>query len=133
MGVFKIGKNIISSLFSKPATLMYPVIPRVYPAITRGQIKIDIESCVLCGICQKKCPTHAITVDRKKKEWAIERMQCIQCNCCVEVCPVKCLVMNNQYSAPSTSKTRDAFAQAVAEKPAPAPKAEVATEAPAAE
>jgi formate hydrogenlyase subunit 6/NADH:ubiquinone oxidoreductase subunit I len=125
MGVFKIGKMIISSMFKKPATLMYPVIPRIYTPITRGHIEIDIESCILCGICSKKCPTHAIVVERKKKEWAIARLQCIQCNCCVEFCPVKCLSMANTYSPPVTERTMDTFAQAAA-APAPVKPVEVA-------
>ena len=123
MGVFKIGKMIVSSMFKKPATLMYPVIPRIYGPITRGHIENDIESCVLCGICSKKCPTHAIVVERKKKEWAIARLQCIQCNCCVEYCPVKCLSMANTYSPAATEKVMDVFAQASA----PAKAVEVAT------
>ncbi len=135
MGLFSIGKMIMRSLFNKPATLMYPVIPRIYGEITRGHINVDIEACVLCGICSKKCPTHAILVDRKKKEWSISRLQCIQCNCCVEYCPVKCLSMANTYTPPSTDKVRDAFAQAsaVPAKPAaPAPVVEPVVE-PAAE
>ncbi len=122
MGLFSIGNMIIRSLFNKPATLMYPVIPRVYEEKTRGHINVDIEACVLCGICSKKCPTHAILVDRKKKEWSIARMQCIQCNCCVEYCPVNCLSMANTYTSPSTEKITDAYAKAAPEpaaKPVP--------------
>ena len=122
MGVFKIGKMIISSMFNKPATLMYPVIARVYTPITRGHIDVAIDDCIFCGICSKRCPTHAIVVERKKKEWAIARLQCIQCNCCVEVCPTKCLTMANTYSPSVTERTMDTFAQAPV---AAAPKADV--------
>ncbi len=123
MGVFKIGKMIMRSLFSKPATLMYPVIPRVYGEKTRGHIEVDMDACVLCGICSKKCPTNAIEVNRKAKEWSISRLQCIQCNCCVEYCPKNCLYMKNSYSPSTTVKERDVFKKAEAAKPA-APKAE---------
>ena len=114
MGLFSFGNMILRSLFNKPATLMYPVIPRVYDEKTRGHIEINIEACIFCGICSKKCPTHAILVDRKQKEWAIARMQCIQCNCCVEACPVKCLSMANTYTTPSAEKVTDTYAQAPA-------------------
>lgn len=129
MAAFKIGKVVMQSLFKKPATLMYPVIPRQYHERTRGQIAIDIDACILCGICDKKCPTDAIKVDRKAREWKIERMRCIQCNCCAEVCPKKCLVMENLYTTPDVTPTVHSFVKPEEEKPAAAPK----TEAPAAE
>ena len=119
MSLFKMGKVIIDSLFGKPATLMYPVIQRQYTPITRGHIEIEIESCIYCGICQKRCPTAAIEVTKAEKQWTIERMKCIQCNCCVEVCPKKCLTMKNTYSEPQTTKERDVFRDArVADNPA---------------
>ena len=64
MATFKIGKVLLNSLFGKPATLMYPVVPREWEERTRGHIEIDTDTCILCGICSKKCPTNAITVDR---------------------------------------------------------------------
>jgi len=115
--VSKISKLVLRSLFKKPATLMYPVIPREWQERTRGHIGIVEEDCILCGICSKKCPTNCITVDRTKRKWIIERMQCIQCGCCVEVCPKKCLTMEKAYTSPETFKVIDTF-----EIPAPAPK-----------
>lgn len=109
MATFKIGKVVMKSLFKKPATLMYPVIPREWAERTRGHIDIDEKSCILCGICGKKCPTSAITVDKAARTWTIERMQCIQCGCCVEVCPKKCLDMAPDYTEPGTEKVVDIF------------------------
>ncbi len=117
MAAFKLGKMIMRSLFKKPATLMYPVIPRQWQERTRGHIENQINDCIFCGICQKKCPTNAITVDRVNRSWVIERMQCIQCSCCVEVCPKKCLTNENTYTTPSTEKVTDTYVGA-----APAPK-----------
>lgn len=109
MAMFKIAGEVMKSLFRKPATLMYPVVPRKWEPATRGHIAIDIEACIFCGICSKKCPTHAITVDRPGRKWEIERLQCIQCSCCVEVCPKKCLSMENAYTSPSNGSVRDAY------------------------
>ena len=109
MAIFKIGKTIISSLFKKPATAMYPVIPRQWEENTRGQIVMEMADCILCGICMRKCPSHAITMDKTAKAWTIERMRCIQCNCCVELCPKKCLKNDNQYTTPDTVKLIDTF------------------------
>jgi formate hydrogenlyase subunit 6/NADH:ubiquinone oxidoreductase subunit I len=105
----------MSSLFKKPATLMYPVIPREWQERTRGHIDIVIEDCILCGICARKCPTQAITVATDAKSWTIRRMQCIQCSCCVEVCPKKCLANKNEYTTPSTEKITDSFEKPAAE------------------
>jgi formate hydrogenlyase subunit 6/NADH:ubiquinone oxidoreductase subunit I len=109
MANLKIGKMIMRSLFKKPATLMYPVIPREYGERTRGHIDIDMDTCILCGICSKKCPTDAIIVDREEKTWSIQRMSCIQCGCCVEVCPKKSLVNQGAYTSPDINKIVDTF------------------------
>ncbi len=123
MQALKLGKLVIRSLFKKPATLMYPVIPREWQERTRGHIDNKIEDCIYCGICQKKCPTNALEVDRAKRTWVIHRMQCIQCSCCVEVCPKKCLTNENTYTTPSTEKVVDVYV-GPAPEPKPAVKAE---------
>ena len=120
MGLFSIGKMVMRSLFSKPATLMYPVVPRIPTPITRGHVSIDIEKCILCGMCKRKCPAQAIEVIRLEKSWEIDTYRCVQCNCCVEVCPVKCLKMEGSYTKPSTGLIKNKFIQA--------PKAEVKAE-----
>lgn len=86
---------------------MYPVIPREYNEKTRGQIAIDEPNCILCGICDKKCPTDAISVSKEDRTWTINRMQCIQCLCCVDVCPKQCLSNVNLYVTPDTKKIID--------------------------
>ncbi|MBR0597609.1 4Fe-4S dicluster domain-containing protein [Sinanaerobacter chloroacetimidivorans] len=129
MPAFKIGKMVMRSLFKKPATLMYPVIPREWQERTRGHIENEIDSCIFCGICQKKCPTNALVVDRAKKSWTIERMQCIQCSCCVEVCPKKCLTNENTYTTPSTEKVVDTYVASPTEPKAEVPKAPAAPKA----
>ncbi|MDR1247101.1 MAG: 4Fe-4S binding protein [Clostridiales Family XIII bacterium] len=118
MAVLKIGKMVMGSLFKKPATLMYPVIPRKWQERTRGHIDIVIDDCILCGICAKKCPTQAITVAKDAKSWTIHRMQCVQCSSCVEACPKKCLVNKNEYTTPSTEKTVDVFEKPAADESA---------------
>ena len=103
MQIFTITGMIMRSLFGKPATLMYPVVPREYPQGNRGHIEIAIEDCIFCGICQRKCPSDAITVDRAAKVWEIERLRCVACSSCSEACPKKCLVMKSGYSPAATS------------------------------
>ena len=109
MATLKIGKMVLRSLFQKPATKMYPVISREWKERTRGRIEIDIEDCIFCGICSRKCPTDAIKVDKTEKTWTIERMGCIQCSCCVEVCPKNCLINEAGYTTPDVEKIVDTF------------------------
>ena len=120
MATFRISKYILKRLFKKPATLMYPVVPREFQERTRGQVTIDVDNCIACGICDKKCPANAIKVDRKTRTWTIERMQCIQCAHCVMVCPKKCLGMDGQYTTPDTTKTVHTFNIPEQKKPAAA-------------
>jgi len=120
MASFKMGKMVIRSLFGKPATLMYPVKPAKITEATRGHITINVDTCIFCGICQKKCPTNAITVDRKGRVWSIERMKCIQCNSCAVNCPKDSLLMETTYTAPSAVKITDTFQGPPKEEKAPA-------------
>ncbi len=127
MGVMKLSKTLFQNLFRKPDTKMYPVIQREYTERTKGHIGIDIENCLFCGMCARKCPCHAITVDRNSKTWSISRMQCIMCRCCVGYCPKHCLTMENTYTPPSTTKVVDTFTFV------PPPAEEAPAETPAAE
>jgi ech hydrogenase subunit F len=102
-----IFKTLMVSLFKKPVTVAYPNKPIEYVASQRGHIAIEIEDCIFCGMCQRKCPTGAIEVNRNEKSWAIERFGCIQCGCCVEVCPKKCLAMKSGATPAATVKTKD--------------------------
>jgi len=105
MKIFVMAKTVTKNLFKGPATLMYPKRKRVYTLITRGRIENEIEKCIFCGICAKRCPTYALTVSKENKEWAIDRLKCCICNLCVEICPVKCLSTHNHYFSPVTDRS----------------------------
>ncbi|MBU5451260.1 4Fe-4S dicluster domain-containing protein [Acetivibrio sp. MSJd-27] len=109
MTIMKFTKSVIKNLFSKPATRVYPQEKRIYPERTRGHVDIDIDTCIFCGMCQRKCPTGAIQVDRNEKTWTIQRFSCIQCSSCADNCPKKCLKMGNSYPEPSASQTVDIY------------------------
>jgi ech hydrogenase subunit F len=109
MGSFKLGKMTMRSLLGKPATAMYPVVLPSYSERTKGHIAIDIDDCIFCGTCEKKCPAVAIKVDRPGKSWTLDPFACVQCGSCVIVCPKKCLHMVNTYTAPATAKSKQTF------------------------
>jgi formate hydrogenlyase subunit 6/NADH:ubiquinone oxidoreductase subunit I len=111
MSVRKISGIILKSLFSKPSTEGYPYKKRSFYRNTRGSIKNNIDACIFCGICGKKCPTKAIAVKRDEKLWAIDRFSCIACGACVAACPKKCLDMENAYCPPAIKKSVDRFTQ----------------------
>jgi formate hydrogenlyase subunit 6/NADH:ubiquinone oxidoreductase subunit I len=130
MSMFSFAKTEFKNLFSKPATRMYPQQPREYSARTRGHIENDMDACILCGLCSRKCPTGAIKVDRTGKTWSISRFSCIQCGYCAESCPKKCLSMEQSYTQPDGEKTIDVLTkpeQPVSASPKPAAGAPKAT------
>lgn len=87
MAFMDFTRTALKNLFSKPATRQYPQVPREYPARSRGHVEIDMETCILCGLCSRKCPSGAITVDRAAGTWSIDRMGCVQCADCTTGCP----------------------------------------------
>ena len=122
MTVFTFSKTALKNLFSKPATRPYPLQSRKYPERTRGHVQIDIDQCILCGLCAKRCPADALQVDRAKGTWSIYRFGCIQCASCVVNCPKKCLSMGGSYPAPGPDKPWEVHEKPAA--PAKAPEAE---------
>ena len=46
---------------------------------------IDKDGCVGCGICVKKCPVGAISMENEKARINME--DCIHCGTCHSVCP----------------------------------------------
>ena len=98
MGVFKLGNMTFGSLFKKPETVKYPVERKPQPEGLKGHIAIDVDACILCGMCDRSCSTDCITVDKAARTWTIDRYQCVQCGYCITVCPKKCLSMEPNYA-----------------------------------
>jgi ferredoxin len=46
---------------------------------------VDVETCVLCGMCVSTCPAHAMS--DSTGEVVIGYRKCIRCYCCQEICP----------------------------------------------
>ncbi len=104
MASFKLGKMTLRSIFKKPITTAYPAEPISFHPNVRGHIENNIDECILCGICQRNCPSGALRVDKKAGIWAIDRFACVQCKYCVQTCPKHSLRMENTYTKPSAQK-----------------------------
>lgn len=113
---FGFAKTVMKNLFSKPATTSYPATPREYPERTRGHVEINIDNCIMCGMCMRSCPPGAIEVKHAENTWSINRFDCIQCGYCVEKCPKKCLSIVPGYQEPQPEKSVDTVVKPVVEE-----------------
>ena len=93
-------KTVAKNLLSGPATLVYPKKKLSFTPITRGRVEVDIDKCIFCGMCSRRCPTYAIKATKNCKELQIDCLKRCTCNFCAEIYPKKCLSMENQYSPP---------------------------------
>lgn len=76
----------LHGLVSKPPTRRYPLEVRDPFPGARGTLEFDLDSCIFCMLCARKCPTGAITCLRDERYFAIEQLNCIACGICVDVC-----------------------------------------------
>lgn len=117
--MFDMIGNIFKNLKKGPATRRYPFVKRELFKASRGSVKgIDPDKCIFCGLCARKCPANAITVDRNSKTWEINPFKCVICGACSEVCPKKCLSMSEEYTKVATVKDKVRFVQAPKEEAA---------------
>ena len=85
--------------------------------------------CIYCGMCMRKCPMGAISVDRATKSWTIDREKCVWCGICVANCPKKTLSIGALDEKEAAEKAEETV-QAVQEE---APRSEAAPAPAAAE
>jgi len=91
-------KSTLKNLFSRPVTVLYPYEKADIPDTNRGRVVWDMQKCIWCRLCEKNCPTLAITTDKAQKTQTIVRARCIACRTCVDVCPTNTISMEPKYS-----------------------------------
>jgi ech hydrogenase subunit F len=96
--------RILKNFFGRPATRLYPASVREPFERTRGRINFQQDTCIYCGICQKKCPADAIKVDRLNTTWELNAFRCIICGECVNACPKKSITMTNERRQSAKTK-----------------------------
>ncbi len=95
--MFRLIKNVLQNIMNRPATRAYPFVKNEPIAGSRGRLEIDIDACIFCSMCVRKCPANALKVSRDPKSWTLDPYRCIVCGACVEGCPKKCLFMKNEH------------------------------------
>lgn len=93
--------NILRTVIRKPATRRYPFERRPAAEGARGRLEMDVAACTFCGLCQRRCPTNAIVVEREPKSWTCDTYACILCGACVDVCPKDCLRFDKEHRPPA--------------------------------
>jgi L-aspartate semialdehyde sulfurtransferase ferredoxin len=63
-------------------------------SMTLGEIAIDENLCVDCGLCTGVCPTEALTLNPDTYKLKFERSRCIVCEQCIPTCPVQAISTN---------------------------------------
>lgn len=96
----KMVKQVLQSLFKKPATLNYPVEKPEAPERYRGKIKFDPSKCTGCKLCMKDCPSNAIDIKKvgeKEFELSIDLAKCIYCGQCSYSCARHAIELTKEF------------------------------------
>jgi len=115
-----VGMGITIRQFFQPVvTEQYPWEVPVMKERFRGHIELvpDEESggpkCVVCGMCQKNCPSNCITLHGEKPEggkkkvltsYQLDFTTCSLCGTCIESCNFDAIRFSKDYNLASTRK-----------------------------
>jgi len=96
----KMLRQVLKSIFKKPATTRYPFIKSAMPENFRGKIVFHPERCIGCRMCMRDCPSNAIVIKKvgeKQFEAEFDLGKCIYCAQCVDSCLKKALESSKDF------------------------------------
>ncbi len=102
-------KQVLESLFKKPATSRYPFKKSAMPDRYRGKIIFHPQLCIGCMMCVRDCPSNAIairSVGDKKFEADFNLAKCIYCAQCVDSCVKKALESTKEFELAAVDKEK---------------------------
>jgi ferredoxin len=92
--------EVLRSATRKPLTVRYPFVKVHMPPKFRGKLAFNPVTCIGCKICERDCPSNAISIRKiadKKYECDIDLAKCIYCAQCVDSCPRKSLSTTGDF------------------------------------
>lgn len=103
----KMIREVLGSAMRKPVTVRYPFVKVEMPKKFRGKLSFNPTVCIGCKICERDCPSAAITIRKiadKKFECDIDLGKCIYCAQCVDSCPRKALATTEDFELAQLSR-----------------------------
>ena len=102
----------------KQVTLSYPHESLKMTRRFRGHIELLADEdgkpkCIVCGMCQRACPSNCISLAGEKPEgskkkvltkYMLDFTTCSLCGSCVESCNFDAISFSNEYNLASTRK-----------------------------
>ena len=120
------GKSLVTGMMITAREFIKPVVTEQYPwevptmtPLFRGHIELigneetGAPNCVVCGMCQRACPSNCISLDGKKNEggkgkiltsYVLDFTKCSLCGSCVESCNINALRFSKVYNLASFDK-----------------------------
>jgi formate hydrogenlyase subunit 6/NADH:ubiquinone oxidoreductase subunit I len=105
----KMVRQVLQSLFKRPATTLYPFVKTDMPDKFRGRLKYYPQRCIGCMMCMKDCPTGAIVIKKvgdKKFIAEIDLAKCIYCGQCVDSCPKEALESTKEFELAKSDREK---------------------------
>lgn len=120
----KMLPTVLANLFAKAATRNYPHFVRESFEHARGELVNDIQGCIFCGTCARKCPSQCLTVtkgtarDKAEGAWTLEFFACVGCGVCVDACPTHCLSQKTTHRPVAVERAVITLTGRLPERPA---------------